>query len=387
MAKSKSSAAYVSKGAPNRPLEDLGKLVSPKMTTSTKVVVKVRPKPESRSDDYLTLISLIGRAHDMALGLGLRIKKAKKQSEKLDLLLERLVARCNRTNYSEVSSYLQRRIAAMEGGHLYTSTDSRELKTPGRKNQLTPNQVKKLYQDALDKINTTSGAKTYSVKWEKVRFENGALRATTPEGTFACSFSQSRQSYNLFISAIVERVPPLKVRVFKIKPAEILKTADLSVVFQFLAIKDAVKNNDTGVLMKLPSLLEGLPKQYQQLFLPEGRNEYIKFLVEKQADDYRFIPVFEHGADIDDAYLFTILGKRLLIVWENLSPNTATFVFPCTKNNYKEVLQRIYDYACSDVAYKRMRLHPNSLDPIIGLKYDILYHNDFELWKEQLNNL
>ena len=384
MAKSKTTTTYVSSGEPNTPLDGLGALVAktqPKAKKSTNRMAVSTP-----TYDYLTLINKISIAHDTALGLK-RIGKAKKQGEKISELLDMLVGLCNRKNYGEISGYLQRRITAMEQGRVYASTDSREIVSYGKKKPMSPTELKRKYQNALDKLNSSAESKTYTIKWDKVSFENGALRVTTPEGSFSCQFRQSRQSYNLFIEAIAERIPPLKIKVYKFKPAEVVKSGDLSEVFQLLAIKDAVKQNNTDFLLRLPSLLEGLPSKYQHLFLPEGRNEYIKYLIEKQVEEYRFVPVFEHSSGVEDAFLFTISGSQLLIVWENLSPNTATFVFMCTEETHKEIQQRIYDYACSDVAYKRLRLHPNSLDPIIGLQYHILYHTDFLQWKTQLNQI
>lgn len=384
MAKSKITKVYESKVDPNTPLEGIGIIVSKAQPDIQKTA-----KPRSIAKpayDYLTLINKISIAHDTALGLK-RVVKANMQGEKIGELLDMLVGLCNRNNYSEISGYLQRRITAMEQGHVYASSDSRVIISYRKKKPMSPTKLKRKYQNALDKLNSSTGAKIYTVKWNKVSFENGALRVATPEGYFSCICRQSRQSYNLFIEAIVERIPPLRVIIYQFKPAEIIHGGDLNEIFQLLAIKDAVRQNNTDVLLRLPSILEGLPNKYQHLFLPEGRNEYIKYLVERQVKDYRFVPVFEQSTGAEESFLFTIFTNKLVIIWENLSPNTATFVFSCTDITHKEVQQRIYDYACSDIAYKRLRLHPNSLDPIIGLKYTILYHTDFQEWEAKLNQI
>ena len=113
----------------------------------------------------------------------------------------------------------------------------------------------------------------------------------------------------------------------------------------------------------------------------------MRYLVEKQSPDFRYIPIYEKSLDEEDAFLFTLNGSRLFIVWENINEDTATYVFPVTKSSYNKVIQAIYDYASSDVEYKRMRMHHGQSIYIVGTECRILYHKDLCQWKSSINAL
>ena len=126
---------------------------------------------------------------------------------------------------------------------------------------------------------------------------------------------------------------------------------------------------------------------FQDTFLPKDRGPYIQFLVEKQSPSYRFIPIYEQALDHEDAFLFTLTGSRTYIVWENINENTATYVFPVTMANYEAIIQAIYDYASSDVDYKRMRMHYGESKKTIGTECRIINHNDLAQWKREILSL
>ncbi len=334
---------------------------------------------------YLDVIQKLGRIQSNKFSCGGRneggIRKA--LSELLDL--------CNSSNYAEIEQYLQNRIRDYEkmNASTYVINSSRAY---SKKNLNAINRAKasflKAYRGALETLQSEKGADIVEVSWETVHFYLNRISFASQEKRYTCQLVGAKEIYNTFISSIRERLPNLKVKLFERKPPIVVKDANFDVVFQYLQVRDALQNNDRETIQKLPQLIVAAPFQFQDTFLPKTKNKYIQYLVDNQSPDYRFVPLFEKSLTYnEDAFLFTIKKRSLIIVWENLSENTATFVFKCNQSNHDEVLQRVYDYACSDINYKRLRLHPNKLNPIIGLKYDIVYHNDFCEWRNILENI
>ncbi len=229
---------------------------------------------------------------------------------------------------------------------------------------------------------------TFEVGWDKVVFQDGRLLLDIGQvRKLACPLHQSRQTYNLFRDAFIQRVPPLQVRIHSKKSPEIINSVEFQEVFEYLQIRDDIRLGMFSRRLDLAKFLVKSKVNFQDTFLTKDRGPYIQFLVEKQAPDYRFIPVFEKALDREDAYLFTLKGTRLYVVWENINENTATYVFPVGKESYEKVLQAIYDYASSETDYKRMRMHYGQSAQIMGVNCRILYHNDLNQWKREISSL
>lgn len=248
--------------------------------------------------------------------------------------------------------------------------------------------IRNRYLKALEETIPDEILDIFEVGWDKITFQDGRLLLDTgQERRLACPLSQSRQTYNLFREAFIQRVPPLQVRIHSKQAPEIIKTPEFQEVFQYLQIREDIRLGEFSRRLDLAKFLVKSKINFQDTFLPKDRGPYIQFLVEKQSPDHRFIPVFEKAIDREDAFLFTVKGSRTYIVWENMNENTATYVFPVSKQDYEKTLQAIYDYASSDTDYKRMRMHYGQSVEIFGTQCRILYHNDLNQWKREFSVL
>lgn len=248
--------------------------------------------------------------------------------------------------------------------------------------------IRNRYLMALDEMDIDKVLMIVEVSWDRVHFGNGRITLNIEnERPINCICPQSRESYNLFRPAFEERVKPLRVILHSKKRPEIEESPEFKEVFQYLEIRDDIRLGRFIRRVDLAKFIQSSHINFQDTFLPKDRSPYIQYLIEKQASDYRFIPVFEKSLIEEDAFLFTIKRSQLYIVWENLNENTATYVFPVGSRSYDDVLQSIFDYASSDTDYKRMRMHYGQSKDIIGANCRILYHNDLQQWKREINSL
>lgn len=248
--------------------------------------------------------------------------------------------------------------------------------------------IRNRYLKALDEMDVDTILMTVEVGWDKVRFGNGRIILNLEnERPLNCNCPQSRETYNLFRAAFEARVKPLRVIFHSKLPPEIEESPEFKEVFQYLEIRDDIRLGKFSRRIDLARFIQTSRINFQDTFLPKDRSPYIQYLIDKQDSNYRFIPVFEKSLIEEDAFLFTIKRSQLYIIWENLNENTATYVFPVGSRKYEEVLQSIYDYASSDTDYKRMRMHYGQAKDIMGSNCRILYHNDLNQWKREINSL
>ena len=244
------------------------------------------------------------------------------------------------------------------------------------------------YLTAIDNLIIDEIVDTIDVPWNKVRFGNGKLYLDIgKEKPLTCTEPKSKETYNIFRFAFEERVKPIKVRIHSKLPPEIVETPEFTEVFQFLEIQDDIRLGSFSRRLDLVNFIKKSKINFQEYLLPKDKGPYLRFLVEKQSPEHRFIPVCEKDLMNEDAFLFTLIGRRMYIVWENINENTATYVFPVSETNYDKNLQAIYDYASSDIDYKRMRLHYGEARKAIGIDCRIIYHNDFSQWKHEIMSL
>ena len=88
-----------------------------------------------------------------------------------------------------------------------------------------------------------------------------------------------------------------------------------------------------------------------------SRTEYLKYLAKRIDSDFKLIPVLEYSnGNIEDSFLFRFKNKRgdVLIVWENVNPNRATYIFKYNEVKHPDTLQKIENFICSeDYSHKR----------------------------------
>ncbi len=244
------------------------------------------------------------------------------------------------------------------------------------------------YLMAIDNMVADEVTDTIEVPWNRIRFGNGKLYLDIgKEKPLICSEPKSKETFNYFRCAFEERVKPIKVRIHSKLPPEIVETPEFMEVFQFLDIREDIRLGSFSRRLDLAKFIKDSKINFQDYLLPKDRGPYLQYLVEKQSPNHRFIPMYEKDLENEDAFLFTLKGRGMYIVWENINENTATYVFPITEANYDTILQAIYDYASSDVDYKRMRLHHGVSQKTIGTPCRIIYHNDLSQWKAEIASL
>ena len=249
--------------------------------------------------------------------------------------------------------------------------------------------LKLLYNETLNSFEGDKIVMEHDIPWSEVEFQDGGLIIdANSENRLFIPFPASKKVFNLFSAAFDDRIPPLHILVHSKNPIEIVETPELDEVFRFLSIQNEIKLGSFFKHKELFDFLIHSKTDFHQSFLPKDKTPFIQFLVEKQAADYRYVPMFETGGEEEDSFLFTIRGASVLyIVWESLRPNTATYVFPVDYSNYEKLLQALYDYACSDIEYKRRRIHHGVIDALHGVKGVIVNHLDFQQWRTELDTL
>lgn len=248
--------------------------------------------------------------------------------------------------------------------------------------------IRNRYLVALDEMVVDEVVETIEVGWDRVFFGNGRLLLDIgKEKRLSIMQPQSREAYNLFRTAFILRVPPIVVRMHSKRSPEVVETPEYREVFQYLEIRNAIHLGAFSRRIDLVKFLQTSKLSFQETFLPKDRGPYIQFLVEKQASPYRFVPVYESSVDKEDAFLFTLRGSSLYIVWENINENTATYVFQVNSDTYNQALQAVFDYASSDTDYKRMRMHYGQSRKAIGFPCKIIYHKDYAQWSKEILSL
>jgi hypothetical protein len=86
------------------------------------------------------------------------------------------------------------------------------------------------------------------------------------------------------------------------------------------------------------------------------KGPYIKFLYNLHHQGYKLIPILESiGSSLEESFLFRIKGRsQTFIVWENINPARATYIFR-TKDN-DGLLQNILTYISEHEKAKRLYL-------------------------------
>ena len=158
----------------------------------------------------------------------------------------------------------------------------------------------------------------------------------------------------------------------------------------------SMKNDLSGYVTSQESssaILDTLDKRRSvtlNLFTPHDITPYLDYLYDKQdKEQYPMIPVEEYfGGSKEDGALFTIINKdQPYIIWENFKDSRATYVFPCTRENYQERRQLIFDFIVTRESNKRQFLRTNDCLELFGSKPMMLAHNNFESWSTRLINM
>ncbi len=227
---------------------------------------------------------------------------------------------------------------------------------------------------------------TKEIDWKDVLFGDGYINIPTPWGKrINVRDDKIISSLNGIRDYLKGQIHTLRVHFSSFVNAEILNIDELHEISVVLNIKNEL-HSMIGNPEKLKECSQLLTKHHK-LFTPRKRSLYIKYLFENHPFDiYPIVPIIEgEGKSAEKGALFTIMKENIPhIVWENFNDARATYVFPCTDENYEERRQLIFDFIMSIKENKRSYLRTNKCTQIFGQKPLMIVHNDLDSWTQRL---
>jgi len=226
------------------------------------------------------------------------------------------------------------------------------------------------------------------IPWTLIHFQDGFIIINLPNSiSVDVSLPISRKSFNYIKKRIQTRLNPLRISWNKYE-ALVLDTEYFNEILHYLKCKDElellIENENTNNSFKLYHNI--IPQKLSTIYFPKDKTEYLNYFCEIQSEMYKIIPVQEIcNNNIEDSFLFTIeKGNNIYIVWENINPNRATYIFQSTRIKYVNDLQFIFDYLISDIKAKRENLHKRNIFKDKFGDYNIYNHTDVHIWKSKI---
>ena len=228
---------------------------------------------------------------------------------------------------------------------------------------------------------------TITIEWTTIVFNTNSIKVTgkTANDVLHCSLNGAKPFYNHFSPIFSNLIPELRLELHSKRPPQVLNSEEFNEIFLYLDIQEQIANGNIEAYKNMFEHIRRAKLPIHQAILPKDKSIYMNYLAQRHNNAYRYIPVYENDHHRCDAFLYTITRKNeCYIVWENISPNTATYIFRCKTDNYDTTLQKVYDYVSSDIAYKRMMLYRKDLK--IDIEYHMILHSSFTQWKSDIEN-
>jgi hypothetical protein len=232
--------------------------------------------------------------------------------------------------------------------------------------------------------------KTEEVDWEDITIADKYIIISEPFGGELHWFDKNvNASMNSLLHFLSSKLPKLIVE-YRINSAPVILNPE--VLHDGITLL-SVKNDLSGFVSSQEDssfILDTFDKGVSatsRLFMPRDISPYVDFLYDKQEkEQYPIIPVEEYiGGSKEEGALFTIIDKdQPFIVWENFNDARATYVFPCTRENYQERRQLLFDFIVTGGSGKRQFLRTDDCSELFGAKPMMLVHNNFESWSARL---
>lgn len=230
---------------------------------------------------------------------------------------------------------------------------------------------------------------TAIVDWSYVVFADGYLSLLASHNkTFKVLHERCRKSFNSLKTKLVEKIEPIEVVINGLGRAELVDPSFLEEVFDFLEISELIHVKPEEIEFEK---LRRISPKISRLFITQDKSPYIKWLCQYQLDNQKIIPIIEtkkvyQRLVYEDGFLFIIenpdFSKGLIVVWESVNDNRATYVFSVMNDKVDELCQRIYNFAYSDVIHKRLLLSrgEEKMLEFFGTKYKRIIHNGLSDW-------
>lgn len=242
--------------------------------------------------------------------------------------------------------------------------------------------------------------KTYKLYWEAVNFGDGFLIYAPDIQQDGVKVSplkyynkDLKESYNYLRGFFQKKLPDVRCT---IRNGQLYLVDILELDKAILKIKEnkeywlhLIETEESKIFVS--TYLYSFKKSYDVAatlspdYFKKYKSQYIDFLVNKQLENYRIVPVIERLEHYDsktdeEAFMFTLETSnedKLCIVLENVNPTRASIIFYILKRGYKKILHNLFDFICGTEINKRSKLHSNSykLDLIGIFKYKCINHD------------
>lgn len=226
--------------------------------------------------------------------------------------------------------------------------------------------------------------------WSDVELKDGMAVIPYPKGgTTWCAMPGARESYNLIRSYLAGRLPALQVCMDSSGTGTVLNAGVIRDAVSLMHVRYTLEYGRMETREKNLDVMDtvgGMSPEATREFVPRDVSGYLDFLQERQSEYFNVIPIEEYnGGSREGAFLFTLqIGGRPCIVWENTNPSRATFVFPCTDEDYDSRIQAVCSFIADERKGKRRYLHSDASAVTFGEKPILLVHNTLESWSERL---
>lgn len=242
--------------------------------------------------------------------------------------------------------------------------------------------------------------RTYKLYWEAVNFGDGFLIYAPDIQQDGVKVSplkyynkDLKESYNYLRGFFQKKLPDVRCT---IRNGQLYLVDILELDKAILKIKEnkeywlhLIETEESKIFVS--TYLYSFKKSYDVAatlspdYFKKYKSQYIDFLVNKQLENYRIVPVIERLEHYDsktdeEAFMFTLETTnedKLCIVLENVNPARASIIFYILKRGYKKILHNLFDFICGTEINKRSKLHSNSykLDSIGIFKYKCINHD------------
>lgn len=122
-------------------------------------------------------------------------------------------------------------------------------------------------------------------------------------------------------------------------------------------------------------------EEVRQLYEPViSKSDYLKYLAQRLDTEFKLIPVLEYSnGQLEDSFLFRFRNKRghVLIVWENVKPGRATYVFKYEEAKHKDVLEKIESFIMSEDYHKKRSLLSGNDRAARILKQELCFYKKY----------
>ncbi|MCB0540477.1 MAG: hypothetical protein KDE33_23370 [Bacteroidetes bacterium] len=252
----------------------------------------------------------------------------------------------------------------------------------------------KYWKKKLKRVSKIKEKQTILIPWTNILFANGFVNVDINGKYYSKSLKKSRKSFNYLKPLLYKLAADLEVVLYENSVVQITNLEELEKVVAFLEIKTILNHLSSlsiAQTRELSLLYKYISKGIPELCFPKSKSKYLEFLINSQVDQKRIIPIQEiflrdEGNYIEDGFLFTIEGSNcLLIIWENINIDRATYVFTTSSQTYAEDIQNVFDLALAKIKNKRSHLHS---DKDFWMKniplYKIVNHTNLFDWKTSL---